>query len=178
MTEEWLKDGKLDAERLIPALRSFLGLLVREGGFELRAEIAPRPADAPADVENPDIIVNLQGRDAELLLQRQGELLRAVEYLAVHWLRLDPAHYDRLRFDCEGYRESRLAELKLAAETAAARVKQTRLPFRFSPMNARERRVLHLALRDDPAVRTMSEGEGPARAVVIHPVPEGSQARR
>jgi len=168
MSDEWLKDGRLDAERVIPPLRSFLGLLVREGGFELRAEIAPRPPD-PDDVENPDLIVNFTGRDADLLLERQGELLRALEYLAVHWLKLDPAHYDRLRFDCQGYRESRLAELKLAAQTAAARVKQSGAPFRFAPMNARERRVLHLALRDDPAVRTTSEGEGPARAVVIHP---------
>jgi spoIIIJ-associated protein len=169
MTDEWLKDGRLDAERVVPALRSFLGLLVREGGFDLRAEIAPRPPDAPADVENPDLVVNFQGRDADLLLERQAELLRAIEYLAVHWLKLDPAHYDRLRFDCQGYRESRLAELKLAAQTAAEKVKQTGVPFRFAPMNARERRVLHLALRDDAAVRTVSDGEGPTRAVVIHP---------
>jgi spoIIIJ-associated protein len=177
MTDEWLKDGRLDAERVVPALRSFLGLLVRECGFDLRAEIAPRPPDAPEDVENPDLVVNFEGRDSELLLQRQAELLRAIEYLAVHWLKLDPAHYDRLRFDCQGYRESRLAELKLAAETAAARVKQTRVPFRFSPMNARERRVLHLALRNDPAVKTASEGQGPDRAVVIHPVPGAPPAR-
>jgi len=80
MTDEWLKDGRLDAERVVPALRSFIGLLVREGGFDLRAEIAPRPPDAPEDVENPDLVVDFQGRDAELLLQRQAELLRAIEY--------------------------------------------------------------------------------------------------
>lgn len=177
MSEQWVRDGRLDTEAVIPALRSFLGLLVRAGGFELRADISPRAADAPEDVENPDLIVNFQGRDAELLLERQAELLRAIEYLAVHWLRLDPRDYDRIRFDCQDYRAGRLAELKLAAQTAAARVKQSRMPFRFSPMNPRERRVLHLALKDEPGVRTASEGEGDQRAVVIHPVPEGSQAR-
>lgn len=169
MTERWLKDGRLDTEAAIPALRSFLGLLVREGGFELRAEIQARPANAPEDVENPDLMVNFQGRDSDLLLERQGELLRAIEYLAVRWLGLDPQHHDRIRFDCQDYRAARIAELKLAAETAAARVKQSRTPYRFNPMSARERRILHLALKDDPGVRTLSEGEGPERAVVIHP---------
>lgn len=169
MTERWLKDGRLDTEAVIPALRSFLGLLVREGGFELRADIEPRAANAPEDVENPDLTVNFQGRDSDLLLERQGELLRAIEYVAVRWLGLDPQHHDRIRFDCQDYRAGRIAELKLAAETAAARVKQSRTPYRFSPMSSRERRILHLALKDDPGVRTLSEGVGPERAVVIHP---------
>lgn len=169
MSERWLKEGQLDTEAVIPALRSFLGLLVREGGFELRAEIEPRPVPASDDVENPDLIVNFQGRDSELLLARQAELLRAIEYLAVRWLGLDPQHHDRIRFDCQDYRAGRIAELKLAAETAAARVKQSRTPFRFNPMGARERRILHLALKNDPGVRTLSEGEGEQRAVVIYP---------
>ena len=177
MTERWLKEGQLDTEAVIPALRSFLGLLVREGGFELHADLQSRADNAPEDVENPDLVVNFQGRDSDLLLERQGELLRAIEYLAVRWLGLDPQHHDRIRFDCQDYRAGRLAELKLAAETAAARVKQSRTAYRFNPMSARERRILHLALKDDPGVRTGSEGEGPERAVVIYPVPEGSLTR-
>jgi spoIIIJ-associated protein len=96
-------------------------------------------------------------------------LLRAIEHVALRWLRLDPHYFDHIRFDCEGYRAARIAELKLAAEAAAARVKQSRAPYRFNPMESRERRILHLALKDDPAVRTISEGEGDLRAVVIYP---------
>lgn len=169
MSERWLKEGQLDTEAVIPALRSFLGLLVREGGFELRAEIQPGPANAAEDPEHPDLVVNFQGRDSDLLIERQAELLRAIEYLAVRWLGLDAQHHDRIRFDCQDYRAGRIAELKLAAETAAARVKQSRAPYRFNPMNSRERRILHLALKNDSGVRTVSEGEGPDRAVVIYP---------
>ncbi|MEE8201723.1 MAG: R3H domain-containing nucleic acid-binding protein [Candidatus Acidoferrales bacterium] len=169
MSSEWIRDGRLDPERVIPALRSFLGQIIRTCGLELRAEIGERPANAPEEVENPDVIVNFQGRDAELLLARHGELLRAIEYLAWQWLRLVPPDHERLRFDCENYREGRLAELKLAAQTAAAQVKKFRTPHRFNPMNARERRALHVALKNDPGVRTASEGEGLDRAVVIYP---------
>lgn len=167
--DRWMRDAQLDAEAVIPALRSFLGLLVRECGFELRADIQPAPAGAPVDVENPAVIVNFHGQDAELLLERQAELLRAIEHVALRWLRLDPRHHDRIRFDCRDYRAGRIAELELAARTAAERVKQSHAPYRFSPMSSRERRILHLTLKDDPAVRTTSEGEGELRAVVVFP---------
>jgi spoIIIJ-associated protein len=170
-TGQWVREGQLDREALVPALQSFLGSLIRAGRFDLRAEIQARPADAPHDVEEPDLIVDFRGRDSELLLERHGELLRAIEHVALRWLRLDPHYFDHIRFDCEGYRAARIAELKLAAEAAAARVKQSRAPYRFNPMESRERRILHLALKDDPAVRTISEGEGDNRAVVIYPVP-------
>lgn len=165
----WIRDGALDREALVPALRSLLGILVRAGQFELRAEFEAPAAAAPTGLEATELVVNFSGPDAELLLERQGELLRALEHVAVRWLGLHPQDYDRLRFDCQGYRAGRLAELELAAQTAAARVKQSRAPFRFNPMNARERRVLHLALKNDPGVRTSSEGEGDARAVVVYP---------
>ena len=165
----WIKDGAVDREAIIPALRSFIGLLVRSCQFELKAEIRVRRPDAPPDVENPDIIVNFHGHDAELLLQRGGELLRAIEYLALRWLRLEPRYYDQLRFDCNDYKATRIEELKLAARTAAERVKRSGEPFRFNPMNPRERRIIHLALKGEPGVRTTSEGEGDVRSVVIYP---------
>lgn len=165
----WIKDGALDRTALIPALRHFIGLLVRSCGFDLKAEIRVRRPEAPPDVENPDIIVNFHGHDAELLLQRGGELLRAIEYVALRWLRLEPRYYDQLRFDCNDYKATRIEELKLAARTAAERVKRSGEPFRFNPMNARERRIIHLALKDDPAVRTTSQGEATVRSVVIYP---------
>ncbi|MBI2955997.1 MAG: single-stranded DNA-binding protein [Acidobacteria bacterium] len=170
MTEtQWLREGRLDPDAVIPALRSFLGLLIRAGQFELRAEITAPPPEAADDIENAELVVDFHGPDAPLLTARQGELLRAIEHVALRWLRLDPRYYDHIRFDCEGYRAGRLAELRLAAETAAERVRLSRAPFRFQPMTPRERRIIHLALKDAPGVRTASEGEGDLRAVVIYP---------
>jgi spoIIIJ-associated protein len=53
--------------------------------------------------------------------------------------------------------------------TAAEKVKRTGQPFRFNPMNSRERRVIHLALRGEEAVRSESLGSGPQRQVVVYP---------
>ena len=72
-------------------------------------------------------------------------------------------------FDAHEYRMLRVEELRLSAETAAEKVKRTGVPFKFNPMNSRERRILHLALRGDSAVRTESEGIAPRRQVVVHP---------
>lgn len=163
----WIRDGQLDPESAIPALRSFLEQLLAATGLELRAEV--RPADREGELENVQVAVELGGRDAELVLERRGELLFALEHIALRWLRLEPRYHDHVRFDCQGYRASRVAELKLAAQTAAERVKKHRTPFRFNPMNSRERRLVHLALKDEPGVRTSSEGEGELRAVVIYP---------
>ena len=96
-------------------------------------------------------------------------MLKALEHVGVRWLRLDPQFYNRVRFDCGDFRASRLAELRLSAEVAAERVRQTHEAFRFNPMGARDRRIIHLALKDQPGVRTSSEGQGEMRQVVIFP---------
>ena len=57
----------------------------------------------------------------------------------------------------------------MSAMAAAERVKKTRMPFHFSPMNSRERRILHMSLRDETEVRSESVGEGPIRQVVVVP---------
>ncbi len=111
----------------------------------------------------------LSGADQALLLERNAELLLALEYLAVRSLRLEPPFFDRVRFDAGGYRARRIGELKLAAQTAAGRVRETRQAFRFNPMAARERRIVHLVLKDLPGIRTASEGDGEERQVVIFP---------
>jgi spoIIIJ-associated protein len=72
-------------------------------------------------------------------------------------------------FDANDYRMLRIEELRLSAETAAEKVRRTGVPFKFNPMSSRERRVLHLALRNDSSVRTESEGLPPRRQVVVYP---------
>jgi spoIIIJ-associated protein len=78
-------------------------------------------------------------------------------------------HHSRVSFDANDYRLLRIEELRLSAATAAEKVKRTGVPFRFNPMNSRERRVIHLALRNEAGVRSESAGVGPQRQVVIYP---------
>jgi spoIIIJ-associated protein len=108
-----------------------------------------------------------EGDDTDVLLQRGGELLLALEHVAAKVLRLSIEQQSQLSFDCQDFKMLREEELRLIAQTAAERVERTGLPFALNPMNARERRIVHLALQDRPGVRTESEGFGPQRKVVI-----------
>jgi spoIIIJ-associated protein len=63
----------------------------------------------------------------------------------------------------------RLEELRLAASVAAEKVRQSGNPYEFAPMSSRERRIVHLALRDSADLRTESQGEGSHRCLVVYP---------
>jgi spoIIIJ-associated protein len=145
----------------------------RGGNSSAAAARAASPsADKPDEFERPEIVVVFDGPDKELLLERGAELLLALEYLAVRSLRLEPPFFDRIRFDSGDFRSLRIAELMLSAKVAAQRVKETKQPFRLNPMAPRERRIVHLALKDLQGIRTTSEGIGEERQVVILPIPE------
>lgn len=166
-SSQLVRDGKLDREAVAANLRGCLDTLLSTAHLQLSFRI-----EAPAaggDLEAPEIVVEFEGPDQELLLERGAELLKALEYIAVRWLHLEPHFYDRVRFDAAGYRADRLAELKVSAQVAAERVRETRMPFRFQPMEARERRIIHLVLKDKPGVRTASEGNGEGRRLVVYP---------
>ena len=157
---------RLDSERAMRELKSFLDQAVGAGGFALEWEISPEPS---AQDGQGRLIVAFRGEDEPLLLERNAELLLALEYIAHRWLRLDPRLHDHVRFDCGGYRAERLDELKLSARVAAQRVRETNEPFRFNPMSSRERRLIHLELAAATDVRTVSEGSGDRRQLVIYP---------
>lgn len=161
-------DVKLDAARTIEQLKPFLDLSLREMNLALEYEISSVPS-LEAGRDGQDVTVAFRGDDQELLLERNAELLLALEYLGHRWLRLDPRLHDRVRFDCGDYRATHLEELKLSARVAAQRVRETGQPFHFNPMSPRERRILHLALTGAAGVRTESEGSGDRRQLVIYP---------
>lgn len=164
-----VRDGKLDREAAAAEIRRCLDTIFRTGRFHLSYRVDIEPKLGSDDLETAEIVVNFDGPDKPLLLERNGDLLKALEHIAVRWLRLEPQLHNRVRFDCGNFRAARITELKLSAEVAAERVRTTHEPFRFQPMAARDRRIVHLALKDQPGVRTTSEGEGAMRQVVIFP---------
>jgi len=157
--------GRLDQEAAVSELRRYLDTFLRAGRFDLRYQIQLQEPAAGG----PEIVVQFDGPDRDLLLERGAELLQALEHIAVRWLRLDRKMHDRVRFDCGTYHADRLAELQLSAQVAAERVRESRAPFRFNPMAARDRRIIHLALQGQAGVRTASEGVGEQRRVVVLP---------
>ena len=146
----------------------FLKLILRHGGFQLNYEILDENT-SDEDFETPDMVVKFSGPDVDLLLSNRAELLLALEHATMEMLRMPSEDHSRISFDANDYRLLRIEELRLSAMTAAEKVKRTGVPFRFNPMNSRERRVIHLALRGEAAVRSESLGSGPARQVVVYP---------
>ncbi|MGB2606493.1 MAG: R3H domain-containing nucleic acid-binding protein [Candidatus Sulfotelmatobacter sp.] len=160
-------------------INEFLQAVVTDGGLHLKYRIVVDPPPQ-SEWEKPEIFVDFSGPDSTLLLDRGGELLRALELLALEILHLPSAEHDKISFDCKNQRLIRFQELRMAASVAAGKVRQTGTPFHFAPMSSRERRIVHLALRDQSDLRTESDGEGSNRCVVLYPAdykPAGKPAR-
>lgn len=151
-------------------LNTFLGPVVKHAGLKLRYRITvDPPIGDDRDWEKPEVLVEFAGPDASLLLERGAELLRSLELLAMEMLHLPGNEHEKISFDCMGHRKTRLEELRMSARVAADKVRQTGSPYHFAPMSSRERRILHLALRDEQDLVTESDGEGLRRSVVLYP---------
>ncbi len=177
-----MSDTVYAVETIGPRIEGFLHKVLKSAGFHVKYEIVPGENTHP-DFENPDVMVKFSGHDVDVLLENKAEVLLALEQLTMEFLRMPQEDHSRLCFDANDYRMMRIEELRLSALTAAERVKKTHQPFRFNPMNSRERRILHLALRNESAVRSESAGMGPFRQVVVYPAdmptpPEQPDANR
>ncbi len=161
-----IEDYSAAAQRIAGLLKT----LTTTGGLRLKYRItAGEGAADPDQLEAREIYVELAGPDAGLLTQRGGELLRALEHVAAKIIRLENEEHDKVSFDANNFKALRARELKVAAETAAEKVRHTGQPFSFAPMSSRERRMLHLAFRAYDDLATSSTGEGLHRFVVAHP---------
>jgi spoIIIJ-associated protein len=176
---EIVKNGQFDRDAAADALRKFLEDTVRAGKLQLTVNVrvlgAPGGdgASTSSSSREEEIIADLDGRDKEFLLERGAEALKALEHLAYRALRLEPAFHEKIHLDCGGYRALRFEELRMTARVAAERVQASKQSFRLNPMSSRERRIVHMALKEMTGVRTESIGAGEERQVVIHPA-EGS----
>jgi spoIIIJ-associated protein len=159
-----------DLQEAAQKIAGFLNSLNKLGGMRLKFRItAGEGAHDAAGLEARQIYVELGGPDVPLVIQHNGELLRALETLAAQILRLDPREHDLVSFDAGNFKALRAQELRMAAETAAEKVIRTGVPYTFPPMNSRERRLLHLACRELEGIETASSGEGANRFLVVYP---------
>ena len=163
-----MSDRKYSVGSLGPRIDRFLRPILKQAGFDLDYEIAEGDSSNP-EIENPEVVVRFSGTDVDIALANKAQLLLALEDVTMEALRLPSEDHSRLSFDANDYRMLRIEELRLSATAAAEKVKSTGVPFRFNPMNSRERRVIHVALRNESAIRSESAGFGGYRQVVIYP---------
>ena len=117
--------------------------------------------------EEGNVRVNMEGDTLGILIGRRGETLDALQYLTSLQVNKGQSEYTRVTLDTEGYRAKREEALVRLANRMASRCQKTGRKVAMEPMNPYERRILHSALQDHPAVTTHSEGEEPNRHVVI-----------
>lgn len=160
-----------------PKIERFLKPVLKHAGFHVHFEIQDAGNPHP-EFENPEVTVKFSGPDVDLLLGNRAEVLLALEHLTMEAIGVPPEDHARICFDANDYRALRIEELRLSAAAAADKVRRTGAPFTFSPMTSRERRIIHLALRDEPGVRSESSGLAPRRQVVVYPVQTPSSGQK
>lgn len=163
-----MSEHKYTAAEIEPRIHEFLKPVLRHAGFHLTLE-AVEGAHTHPDFEDPDVVVKFSGEDVDLLLANRAELLLALEHLSMEVLHVPAEHHSLICFDANDYRVLRIEELRLSAIAAAEKVRKTHAPFHFNPMSSRERRILHLSLRNEAGIRSESTGTGSIRQVVIVP---------
>ena len=119
------------------------------------------------DGENGELILDVNGGDLAVLIGRHGRTLDALQMVLTSLMSSRIKFYYPIVVDIEGYKSRRRKKIEDMARSSAARAKDRGGKVTLAPMNAYERRIIHLALRDDEGVVTHSEGEEPERRVVI-----------
>ena len=145
------------------------GLLDR---MSIRARVTVRVGDDLIEEgEEPPLTLDIVGDDLGILIGRQGETLRDLQYMARLMLSRQLERWEPIVVDVESYRVRRRRSLHLLAVRMAERVVVSRQRVVLEAMPAHERRIIHMALRDHPTVTTKSIGEGEHRKVTIIPKP-------
>lgn len=118
-------------------------------------------------VSEERILFNLHGEGLGILIGKHGQTLDALQYLTNLAANKNFRHHYFVLLDVEDYRQRRRQTLESLAHRLADKVKRTGEEIRLEPMSAGDRRMIHLALQNDGAVSTESDGEAPYRCVVI-----------
>lgn len=163
-----MSDIKYTVAETGPQIESFLHRILPLAGLELTFDITDGES-AHHTFETPDLVVRFYGEDVDALVANRAELMLALEHLTMEILGVPGDQHSRLCFDANDHRLLRIEELRLSAVTIADKVLKTSVPYQFNPMNSRERRIIHLALRDFKELRSESLGQGQFRHVVVLP---------
>lgn len=144
-------------------------LLIR---MEIAAKVSVRrsqPSQREADTGKHPVVLDISGDDLGLLIGWRGENLRALQTVLNLMTGDNEAEGRRLILDVERYRARREEQVRELALRLAHRVKRTGQAYTLDPMQAYERRVVHITLESDEGVRTESTGAEPSRRITIHP---------
>lgn len=130
---------------------------------------------ATVEDKNGTLYVTIAGDDSGVAIGYRGEALDAFQYLALTFLNEQKCDFKKVVVDCENYREKRKETLTALALRLAEKSVRLQRKIALEPMNPFERRIIHSALADSEIATTESEGEEPARYIVI--IPKGVELK-
>jgi len=136
--------------------------------LNLEAQVSAHYGAAERDGQR-NINVDIRGNDLSVLIGRRSETLSAFQYVASLIVGKETGQFVQLTVDVEGYRDRREKQLIQMAKRMAEQVAKSGRRQTLEPMPSAERRVIHIALRDHPDVKTESTGDEPYRKVTIVP---------
>ncbi len=148
-------------DTLAEELQQFFNNTMERMGLKCRAKV---------EEKDDTLYAEISGEDSSHAIGYRGEVLDALQYLAVTFINEHNGENKKLVVDCENYREKRKETLTALAKRLAQKAVRLRRKIALEPMNPFERRIVHSALADSEIAKTQSEGEDLNRHVVIIPV--------
>ena len=143
---------------LITEITEFLQNVVRAMGLTLTPTV-----EETADGTR----INLEGEDGGVLVRRGGEGLQALQHLAATAFRKQLGDDNRIVIDCNGVRKDQDAELKQMALHMVEKARSSGIPQEMGPLNPYERRIVHMAIAEDPTATSESIGDAFMKTVII-----------
>ena len=120
--------------------------------------------------DDGELILDITGDDLAVLIGRHGKTLDALQFVVSAITVRSIGYRYPVVVDVEGYKNRQRQKLESIARSSANKAANQHRSVKLRPMTPYERRIVHIALRDDSRVETASEGEGSARHVVVLPV--------
>ncbi len=155
-----------DSEAVRAAHDTVVELVQRLG---LEAQVTAEWGEKDPKARIRPLLVDVQGDDLGILIGRGGETLTALQYISRLIVAKELQRPVAVVIDIEGYRARREEQLGRLAQKMAAQAADLDRTMELEPMPPNERRIIHVALRDNPAVTTESIGDGSSRKVTIIP---------
>jgi spoIIIJ-associated protein len=152
-----------------------------ERGKEILTEILSHvdlPTVIESELREDQVCLNIISNGTGLLIGKRGKTLGALQHLVTKILHREVGENVTVIVDTENYRSKREMSLTELAQQLSEKVKKSHRSLTTGPMNAQDRRIIHLALKEDIEVRTKSKGEGNLRRVVIYPIRKGKKPEK
>jgi spoIIIJ-associated protein len=154
--------------------------LVASGIRALQTVIDGISSGASANVtqKRDRLLFSISGGDSGVLIGKRGQTLEAIQYLLEKMINKKSTNRVRVLVDVEGYLEKRKDNLQMMASRMAEKAKRTNKPVTIGQMNAHDRRIVHIHLKDENGIRTQSIGEGYYRKLMVFPKKKAGNRRR